>query len=96
MVVDRLTGRAYLIQALFCLHYDRKRPQPGSLEFARWMRIWVFLTARTGLITGGLVFWIPAEQIGLLLAAIMISGTFAIGEALAGGHDQLTYAAIRQ
>jgi len=89
-----LQSGAYLLQAAFCLRYERKPPQPCSSEFSRWMWIWTLLTALTGLISGALVFWIPAEQPGLLLAAIMISGTFAIGEACASGHERLVFAAI--
>ena len=85
---------AYLLQAAFCLHYEHKPPQPGSREFSRWMWIWTLQTAVTGLISGTLIFWIPADQLGLLLAAIMISGTFAIGEACASGHERLVFAAV--
>lgn len=91
--IGGLTG-AYLIQALFCLQYERSLPQSGSPEFSRWLWIWTLLTAATGLMTGALVFWVPAAQPGLLLAAIMVSGTVAIGEALAGGHKRLVFAAI--
>jgi signal transduction histidine kinase len=91
--IGGLSG-AYLIQAVFCLRYERRPPQSGSPEFSRWLWIWTLLTAVTGLMTGGLVFWVPAAQPGLLLAAIMISGTVAIGEALAGGHKKLVFAAI--
>jgi signal transduction histidine kinase len=85
---------AYLLQAAFCLLYERKPPQPCSSEFSRWMWIWTLLTAITGLISGALIFWIPADQLGLLLAAIMVSGTFAIGEASASGHERLVFAAV--
>jgi len=85
---------AYLLQAAFCLRYERKPPQPGSREFSHWMWLWTLQTAETGLISGALVFWIPADQLGLLLAAIMISGTFAIGEACACGHERLAFAAV--
>lgn len=89
-----LQAGAYLLQAAFCLRYEHKPPQPGSSEFSRWLWIWTLLTAVTGLISGALVFWIPAEQRGLLLAAIMISGTFAVGEASASGHERLVVAVV--
>lgn len=85
---------AYLLQAAFCLFYERKPPQPCSSEFSRWMWIWTILTAMTGLISGALIFWIPADQLGLLLAAIMVSGTFAIGEVSASGHERLVFATV--
>lgn len=89
-----LQSGAYLLQAAFCVYYERKPPQPGSREFSCWMWIWALLTTVTGLIAGALIFWIPAEQLELLLAAIMISGTFTIGEACASGHDRLVLAAV--
>jgi len=89
-----LQACAYLLQAAFCLRYERKPLQPGSREFSHWMWLWTLQTAATGLISGALVFWIPADQLGLLLAAIMISGTFAIGEACACGHKRLVFAAV--
>ena len=52
---------AYLLQAVFCLLYERKPPQPCSSEFSRWMGIWTLLTAMTGLISGSLIFLIPAD-----------------------------------
>jgi signal transduction histidine kinase len=85
---------AYLLQAVFCQIYERKLPQPGSSEFSRWNWIWTLLTALTGLISGSIIFFIPAEQLGLLLVGIMISGTFAIGEAFASGHERLVFAAV--
>lgn len=85
---------AYLLQAACCLRYENTLPQAGSPAFFRWLRIWTLITAITGLITGALVFWMPADQLGLLLAAIMISGTFAIGEAFASGHERLVFAAV--
>jgi signal transduction histidine kinase len=85
---------AYLLQAVFCLLYERKPPQPCTSDFSRWMWIWTLLTAMTGLISGALIFWIPADQLGLMLAAVMVSGTFAIGEAAASGHERLVFAAV--
>jgi signal transduction histidine kinase len=85
---------AYALQGIFCLRYERHPPAPGSREFTAWMWIWTLQTALAGLISGALIFWIPTDQLGLLLAAIMISGTFAIGEASAGGHEKLVFAAV--
>jgi len=89
-----LLTSAYLVQAAFCIFYERKSPHPGSNEFMRWMWIWTLLTSISGLISGALVFFVPANQVILLFAAIMISGAFAIGEACAWGHERLVYAAI--
>ncbi|HSB97205.1 MAG TPA: hypothetical protein VLC91_12195, partial [Spongiibacteraceae bacterium] len=85
---------AYLLQAVFCLRYERRPPLPGSHQFNRWMWLWALQTTLAGLISGALIFWIPADQLGLLLAAIMISGSFAIGEASASGHEKLVFAAV--
>lgn len=89
-----LQGGAYLVQGLCCALYERRPPPAGSRQFARWLWVWTALTAATGLISGALIFWMPADQLGLVLAAIMTSGTFAIGEASASGHVKLVYAAI--
>jgi signal transduction histidine kinase len=56
--------------------------------------VWSALTATTGMLSGALAFWVPADQMVLLLATVMISGTFSIGEASAGGHEKLVYAAV--
>lgn len=85
---------AYLIEAAICRHYECQSSQPDSPEFSRWIWIWTFLTTVTGLLSGALVFWVPADQLGLLLAAIMVSGMFAIGEACASGHEKLVFAAV--
>ncbi len=89
-----LQTSAYMLQAAFCLRYERKPPQPCSREFSQWMWIWTLLTTLTGLIFGALIFWIPPDQPGLLLSAIMVGGSLAIGEASAGGHKKLVIAAI--
>lgn len=84
---------AYLLQGLACLSYERSSPM-ADLVFARWLWVWVGLTAATGLISGALIFWMPADQLGLLLATVMISGTFAIAEVSASGHEKLVFAAV--
>jgi len=89
-----LQSGAYLLQAVFCLRYERNMPAPGSRAFNRWMWLWTLQTAIAGSISGALMFWIPADQLGLLLAAVMISGTFAIGDACASGHEKLVFAAV--
>lgn len=84
----------YVLQALCCMLYERQPPVPGSVEFARWLWLWIGLTVCGGLISGALMFWMPAGELGLLLAALMVSGAFAIGEATSAGHERLVYAAV--
>lgn len=84
----------YLLQGACCVAYERDLPAFGSARFARWMWVWSALTAFTGMLSGALAFWVPADQMVLLLATVMISGTFSIGEASAGGHEKLVYAAV--
>lgn len=84
----------YLVQGACCAAYERKLPEFGSAHFDQWMWVWCGLTATTGMLSGALAFWVPADQLVLLLATVMISGTFSIGEASAGGHEKLVYAAV--
>lgn len=84
----------YLLQGACCAMYERNLPEFGSARFERWMWVWSTLTAATGMLSGALAFWVPADQMVLLLATVMISGTFSIGEASAGGHEKLVYAAV--
>lgn len=84
----------YLLQGACCAVYERNLPEFGSARFARWMWVWAALTATTGMLSGALAFWVPSDQMVLLLATVMVSGTFSIGEASAGGHEKLVYAAV--
>lgn len=84
----------YLAQGACCAVYERRLPEFGSARFARWMWVWCSLTAITGMLSGALAFWVPSDQMVLLLSTVMISGTFSIGEASAGGHEKLVYAAV--
>lgn len=89
-----LQGGGYLLQGAGCLIYEKNLPAFDSPRFSRWMWVWTGLTAFTGLMSGALAFWVPSDQMVLLLATVMISGTFSIGEASAGGHEKLVFAAV--
>lgn len=89
-----LQSGGYLLQGICCRIYENNKPEFGSARFAHWMWVWIVLTAATGMLSGALAFWVPTDQIVLLLATVMVSGTFSIGEASAGGHEKLVYAAV--
>lgn len=85
---------AYGVQALACLRYERSPPAIATPEFSHWISVWSMLTALTGLISGSLLWFLPADNQGLLLSATAISATFAIGEVSAAGHARLAIAAV--
>lgn len=85
---------AYSLQASACWFYERHRPQVGSSAAQWWQRAWIGQTFVTGLVSGGLMWFLPASNLALLLSAVVVAGTFAIGEVSACGHRSLIYAAV--
>lgn len=85
---------AYSLQAAACWRYERHPPQAGSSAAQWWQRIWIGLTFLTGLISSGLMWFLPADNLALLLSAVVVAGTFAIGEVNASGNRPLIYAAV--
>lgn len=85
---------AYALQAMTCWYYERKPPHASSNASRRWQCIWVMQTVVTGLISGALMWFLPADQLALQLSAAVIGATFAVGEVSASGHRSLIYAAV--
>jgi signal transduction histidine kinase len=85
---------AYLLQAAACWRYEHQPPRAGSSAAQWWQRTWVGLTFVTGLISSGLMWFLPADNLALLLSAAVVAGTFAIGEVNASGNRSLIYAAV--
>ncbi|MEJ1960125.1 MAG: ATP-binding protein [Gammaproteobacteria bacterium] len=85
---------AYLLQALTCWRYEKHLPQAGSIGPRSWERVWIGLTFLGGLISGSLMWFMPAHHLALQLSAAMIAGAIAIGEVSASGHRSLIYAAV--
>ena len=85
---------AYALQALACWRYERRPPRIGAPAAYWWLRAWIGLTVVTGLISGSLMWFLPAGNLALLLSAVIIGATFAIGEVSASGHRSLICAAV--
>jgi signal transduction histidine kinase len=79
----------YVHKAIWNLYYEYAR-----LGFARWLQLSTWLKGMCGLASGSLVFFIPADQKGLIIAAVMISGAFSLGEAAACGNLRLIYTTV--
>lgn len=80
---------AYVHKAIWNLYYEYAR-----LSFRRWLQLSTWLKGICGLASGSLVFFIPADQKGLIIAAVMISGAFSLGEASACGNLRLIYTTV--
>jgi signal transduction histidine kinase len=85
---------AYVTQAICCWRYEKQTPQQLADNASRWLQIWTALTLVTGLISGALIWFLPANSLATQLSAMVLAATIAIGEVSASGHRRLIFAAV--
>ncbi|MGC3981811.1 MAG: hypothetical protein QM808_11155 [Steroidobacteraceae bacterium] len=85
---------SYLLQALACWRFERHPPAQDSAAARIWEWVWISLTGISGLLSAGLMWFLPGDNLALQFSAAVVAATFAIGEVSASGHRSLIYAAV--